>query len=97
MTDYFRGPIAMRLSSGPPWHLEFDVERIGDDYLCRIHGGDRHIGAVALSQVRSGRVVTECLTVSRHKERAIAAHAAQSLCAASRRSVSCIAGVPNGI
>ncbi|MCP4202532.1 MAG: hypothetical protein GY769_11430 [bacterium] len=84
MNDHFRGPIDIRLSSGLPWHLEFDVERIGNDYLCRIHGGDRHIGAVALSQVRSGRVVTECLTVARHKERDIAADAAHSLCAASR-------------
>jgi 2-iminoacetate synthase len=82
-----------RLSSGPPWHLECDVQAIGDDYLCRIHGGDRHIGAVALSQWGSSGAETKCLTVSKHKERGIAIHAAHTLCVASRSSVSCIAGI----
>jgi hypothetical protein len=81
------------LSSGPPWHLRCDVEPVGDDYLCRIHGGDRHIGAVALSEWRSTRATTECLVVSGHKERDIAVHAARLLCAASRRSVACVAGI----
>jgi hypothetical protein len=88
-----RAPIEIRLSSGAPWHLAYDVEPIGDDYLCRIHGGDRHIGAVALSQWRSDRAATECLTVSGHRERGIAVEAAQMLCAASRRQVACIAGI----
>jgi hypothetical protein len=83
----------MRLLSGPPWHLECDVELIGNDYLCQIHGGDRQIGAVALAQWRAGRAVTECLTVSGHKERDITVNAAHMLCMASRRSVSCIAGI----
>jgi hypothetical protein len=83
----------MRLSSGPPWDLEYEVEPIGGDYLCRIHGGDRHIGAVALAQWRSNRATTECLTVFGHKERDIAVHAAHMLCTASRRSVTCIAGI----
>ena len=87
------GPTDLRLSSGSPWHLELNVEPIGNDYLCRIHGGDRHIGAVTLSQWRSGGVVTESLAVSRHKEGAITTDAAHLLCAASRRSVSCIAGI----
>jgi 2-iminoacetate synthase len=73
--------------------LECHVQRIGDDYLCRIHGGDWHIGAVALSQWGSGRAKTEVLTASGHKERGIAAHAAHTICAATRHRVSCIAGV----
>ncbi len=73
--------------------MDYHVQRVGDDYLCRIHGGDRHIGAVALSQWRSGRATTECLTASGHKERGIAAHAAHTLCTATRHRVSCIAGV----
>lgn len=85
--------IDMRHSSGPPWHVECHIQRIGDDYLCRIHGGDRHIGAVALSEWSSGRAKTEVLTASGHKERAIAAHAAHVICAATRQRVSCIAGV----
>ena len=89
----FTRPIDIRLSSGPPWRLEYDVESIGTDYLCRIHGGDRHIGAVALSEWNSDRATTECLTASGHKEQGIAAHAAHSLCAASRRRVSCMAGI----
>lgn len=86
-------PIDLRLSSGPPWRLEYEVESIGTDYLCRIHGGDRHIGAVALSEWNSDRATTECLTALGHKEQGIAAHAAHSLCAASRRRVSCLAGI----
>ncbi len=88
----FRRP-GVRLSSGPPWHLEYDVESIGNDYLCRIHGGDRHIGAVALAQWRSIRATTECLTASGHKEGSVAMHAAHRLCAASRRRVGCVAGI----
>jgi 2-iminoacetate synthase len=83
----------MRLSSGPPWHLDYDVERIGNDYLCRIHGGERHIGAVALSEWRRNRATTECIAASGHKERGIAAHAAHRLCVATKRRVSCIAGI----
>ena len=85
--------IGLHLSSGPPWHLEYQIQPIGEDYLCRIHGGSRHIGAVALSQWRSGRATTECLTACGHKERGIAVHAAHTLCAATRRRVSCIAGI----
>jgi 2-iminoacetate synthase len=82
-----------RLGSGPPWHLECDVERIGADYLCRIHGGDRHIGAVAVSQWGSGRATTEGHAAAGHKERPLALYAAHALCTASHRSVTCIAGI----
>ncbi|MFQ5983624.1 MAG: hypothetical protein ACE5KS_09645 [Woeseiaceae bacterium] len=89
-----RQPIpAISCSSGAPWNVSCDVERVGRDYLCRIHGGDLHIGAVALSQWRFGRAVTECLTVAEHKEGGIAVHAAHTLCTASRRGVCCIAGI----
>lgn len=81
------------VSSGPPWHLECEVARIGNDYLCRIRGGDRHIGAIALSQWGPNRATTKCLGVSGHKERGLAAHAAHTICAATRHSVSCIAGI----
>ncbi len=83
----------IKCSSGAPWHLTCNVERVGDDYLCHIHGGDCHIGAVALAQWLSGRATTQCLTVSGHEERGIAVHAAHKLCMASRRNVSCIAGI----
>jgi hypothetical protein len=83
----------MRLSSGPPWHLECHVERIGDDYLCRIGGGARHIGAVALSQWRVNRASTESLSVAGHKEQCIVERVAETLCTASRRSVTCVAGI----
>jgi hypothetical protein len=81
------------LDSGDPWHLSLVVERVGPDYLCRIHGGDRHIGAFALAQWKSGRAVTDCLVVGRHKERAIAVFAADELCRATHRSVGCVAGI----
>jgi len=79
--------------SGPPWDLRVTVEGLGRDYLCRIEGGDAHIGAVALAQWRSGRVHTEHLVVNGHKEASIAIRAAHELCRVSERSVTCIAGI----
>ena len=77
------------LDSGPPWKITCTVERVGRDLLCRIHGGDRHVGAVALSWWRDGEAFTECLVVGPHKEKGIAVRAAGQLCAATRRSVAC--------
>ncbi|MFQ5747166.1 MAG: MscL family protein, partial [Gemmatimonadota bacterium] len=37
----------LRLSSGAPWHLSLRVEAAGRDFVCRIGGGDAHVGAVA--------------------------------------------------
>ena len=85
--------VLVRLTSGPPWYLSCTVESIGPDCLCRIDGGDRHVGAVALSQWRPEGAVVELLTVRGHKEQAIAADAARVLCTAGRRSVVCIAGI----
>ena len=83
----------MRKKSGPPWNIECDIERIGEDYLCRIGGGDRHIGAIALSQWRSDRATTDCLAAVGHKERGIATFASHTLCAATRKTVTCVAGL----
>ena len=79
--------------SGPPWHLRATVESVGRDYLCRIEGGDRHVGAVALAQWRSGRVHTEHLVVNGHKEASLAIRAAHELCRVTEQSVTCIAGI----
>lgn len=86
-------PPIVWIESGEPWHLSCRVERVGRDYVCRVHGGDQHIGAVALSEWRSGRALAKCLTVCEHKEGEIAVHASRALCAASRRNVCCIAGI----
>ena len=88
-----RDLIEIRLTSGPPWDLELLIERIGNDYLCRILGGDRHIGALSLSQWRAGRAETGGLVVGGHKELSITEHAASRLCESSRRNVICIAGI----
>jgi 2-iminoacetate synthase len=85
--------IEMRLFSGPPWHLECHVQQIGDDHLCTIHGGDGHIGAVALSEWSGEKATTRCLTASGHRERGVAVHAAHTLCGVTRSRVSCIAGI----
>jgi 2-iminoacetate synthase len=90
-----RGPplIEMRLHSGSSWHLECHVRPIGGDYLCTIHGGDEHIGAVALSEWTDGKATTRCLTASGHRERGVAMHAAHRLCTVTHSRVSCIAGI----
>jgi len=82
-----------RETSGPPWHISCAVEKNGPDFMCRIHGGDRHVGAVALSERRSGLVTTRILVVGRHREGEIARHAAYRPGRAARSSVVVIAGI----
>jgi hypothetical protein len=83
----------IRLTSGDPWRIALSVSQVGPDFLCRIHGGDRHIGAVALSEWAADRPSTGCLSATGHKEQAIATDAAHRLCAATRRTVTCVAGI----
>jgi hypothetical protein len=81
------------LTSGSPWNLSCTVEPIGPDCICRIHGGDAHVGAVALSQWRAGQAFTEAHTVQGHKETSIAVRAAREICTAWRGNTICIAGI----
>ncbi len=85
--------LPIRLTSEGPHALTFTVERAGRDLLCRVHGGEVHIGATALSEWRDGRAHTRCLSVEGHKEEAIARHAAHTLCGAVRCTVACVAGI----
>jgi gallate decarboxylase subunit D len=87
------GDLLFEGASGPPWGLSCSVVRVGGDTVCRLHGGDWHVGAVALAQWRESGPLIECLVVGPHKERAIAEHAADTLCRATRRPVVCIAGI----
>ncbi len=79
--------------SDAPWRISCTVTQVGRDYVCHIHGGDWHVGAVALSQWRDDRAETACLIVGIHKEEDIAVHAASYLCSVTRRSAVCIAGI----
>ena len=81
------------LSSGPPWNLECTVDELGLDLICHIHGGESHLGAMALSHWDASRVHTRSLVLEDHKEGPIAVHAAHKLCLASHRTVACIAGI----
>ncbi|MFQ5747678.1 MAG: radical SAM protein, partial [Gemmatimonadota bacterium] len=83
----------LRLSSGAPWHLSLRVEAAGSDFVCRIGGGDAHVGAVALAEWKDGRAAARALTAEGHKETAIATHAAHRICLATRRRVTCVAGI----
>ena len=85
--------LPLRLTSDGPHALSFTVERAGRDLLCRVYGGDSHVGCVALSEWRDGRAHTRCLSAEGHREEAIARHAAHTLCAAARCSVACVAGI----
>ncbi len=85
--------LPLRLTSDGPHALSFTVERTGRDLLCHVHGGDSHVGSVALSEWRDGRAHTRCLSAEGHREEAIARHAAHTLCAATRRNVACVAGI----
>jgi 2-iminoacetate synthase len=85
--------LPIRLTSEGQHALTFTVERAGRDLLCRVHGGEVHIGATALSEWRDGRAHTRCLSAEGHKEEAIARHAAHTLCGAVRCTVACVAGI----
>ena len=85
--------LPIRLTSGGPRSLTLAVESAGRDLLCLVHGGEAHVGSVALSEWRDGRAHTRCLSAEGHREEAIARHAAHTLCAAARRSVACVAGI----
>jgi 2-iminoacetate synthase len=84
---------SFELHSDDPWNLVCSVEAVGSDLLCRIHGGDAHVGAVALAEWKSGRAQTNCLVADGHKEDKIAIHGAHRLCGASRRQVVCLCGI----
>ena len=79
--------------SDDSWNLVCSVEPVGSDLLCRIHGGDTHIGAVALAELKDGQAATACLVADGHREDAIAIHGARVLCEASRRRVVCLSGI----
>lgn len=85
--------LPIRLTSDGPHSVTVTVERAGRDLLCMVHGGEEHVGSVALSEWREGRAHTRALSGEGHREEAIARHAAHTLCAAARRSVACVAGI----
>jgi hypothetical protein len=85
--------LVFHADSGAPWHISCAVNQVGSDYVCHIHGGDWHVGAVALSQWRGDRADTACLIVGIHKEEEIAVCTASHLCDSTHRSVVCIAGI----
>jgi 2-iminoacetate synthase len=88
-----RNGTSFRLGSEGRHALQLTVEPAGRDLLCRVHGGDAHVGSVALSEWHDGRAHTRCLSAEGHREEAIARHAAHTLCAAARRTVVCVAGI----
>lgn len=75
------------------WKITCRLEEVGGDVLCRIHGGDQHLGAVGVSQWIEGKATTEFLVMERHRENQIALHSAHKLCRASHRNVVCLAGI----
>lgn len=83
----------IQLSSGPPWALSLTVERVGRDLTCHVHGGDWHVGAVALAEWRADAAFSQCLVAGIHKEGPIAERTARLLCETARCSVVCIAGI----
>ena len=85
--------LPLQLNSDGPHALSFTVDRAGRDLLCLVHGGDSHVGSVALSEWRDGRAHTRCLSAEGHREEAIARHAAHTLCAAAHCNVACVAGI----
>lgn len=83
----------LELRSVDSWNLVCSVKTVGPDLLCRIHGGDTHIGAVALAEWRDRRASTECVVAEGQREDRIAIHGAHTLCGASRQRTVCLSGI----
>ncbi len=81
------------LNSEAPWHLSLIVERIGDDLLCRVHGGAEHVGVVALGRWDGQRACVDKITVGEHKEGELATVVAHQLCRAGQTTVVCLVGI----
>jgi len=86
-------PSILVTESGSPWEVQCSVDSIGPDFLCRLTGGDKHIGAVALSSWDGERAHTEVIVAGRHKEGSLAERSAHKLCTATRRAVTCVCGI----
>jgi len=84
---------SLTIESKDRWKITCHLESVGPDLLCRIHGGDHHLGAVARSQWIDDKATTECLVMEGHREDQIALHSAHRLCRASHRNVVCLAGI----
>ena len=85
--------LPIRLTCDGPLRIHLTVEAAGRDLLCRVHGGDAHVGCVALAEWSGDRPRTRCLVAEGHREEAIARQAAHAVCGATRRSVACVAGI----
>jgi 2-iminoacetate synthase len=86
--------VAVRVCSGEPWRLSLTAWWVGSDLVCRVHGGDEHIGAVALAQWDGVRAkVTGKVIVDEHCEGPLATVIAHQLSRAARTTVTCIAGI----
>lgn len=83
----------LTLESEDHWKISCQIESIGPDLLCRVHGGDHHLGAVARSQWVDDKASSDCLVMDGHQEEQIALHTAHKLCRASQRNVVCVAGI----
>jgi 2-iminoacetate synthase len=79
--------------SSNSWEIQCAVDSIGPDFLCRLTGGDEHVGAVALSTWDGERAHTEVIVAGPHKEGPLAEHSAHKLCTATRRAVTCVCGI----
>ncbi len=86
-------PILVQLDTGSPWHLSLTVERVGRDLVCHVHGGDWHVGAVALAQWRQAEIEIACQIVDNHKEGEIATRTAKILSQTAGCNAVCIAGI----
>ncbi len=74
--------------------LSLTAHWVGADLVCRVHGGDEHIGAVAVAQWDGVRAkVTGKVIVDEHREGPLATVVAHQLSRAARTTVTCIAGI----
>jgi len=85
--------LPIRLTSDGSHQLNLTVELAGRDLVCRVLGGEAHVGCVALAEWSDDRPRTRSLVAEGHREEAIARHAAHALCGATRRTVACVAGI----
>ncbi len=86
----------VHLDSGPPWHVTCHAERIGDDYLCRLHRGDHHdhrVEAIGVARWSNSAATSKTISSSSPAAGAVAHRGAHRICRAGRRDVECVVGL----
>ncbi|WP_438432956.1 hypothetical protein [Gorillibacterium sp. sgz500922] len=78
----------------PPFDIRIQTERIGQDYLFVVTGGEAHIGATAMAfHQEDGKIHTELGVAPGHREDRLALEWAGNACTRLKTTVTVVMGI----